>query len=149
MLMIYHRSFFILILGCMSSLVIAEEQVHTVANPSPDESTISPSSAIETGYLEVRTGYTGDVLGAEIGKITENDDQQLQIIEIILPIDPDVDEVDRVKVLSRSGNPIPQDKAAQIFNDYENNNVGIKLYLPKQKDLVFKLKLIDDPDPLQ
>ena len=100
------------------------------------------SSEIESGFLEARPGYTGNVLGAEVEKVTI-EAQQSQIIEINLPIDPD--EVDRIQVLSVSGKPIPQDKTAQIVRDYENDNVGIKLYLPKKKDWVFKLKLIDEP----
>ena len=130
----------------MTSLVIAEEQVHTPVNPIPEEDITPYNSVIETDYLEARTGYIGKVLGAEIEKVTANENQDMQIIEINLPIDPDIEEIDSVKVFARSGKPIPQDETAKVFNDYENNNVGIKLYLPKQKNLVFKLKLIDESD---
>ena len=129
----------VFMLNCISSPVVSADQSMIKENTMQAPST----SVIETGFLEARPGYTGNVLGAEVEKVTIDEAQQSQIIEINLPIDPD--EVDRVQVISVSGKPIPQDKTAQIIRDYENDNVGIKLYLPKKKDWVFKLKLVDEP----
>ena len=129
----------VFMLNFISSPVVSADQSMIKENTMQTPS----SSEIESGFLEARPGYTGNVLGAEVEKVTIDEAQQSQIIEINLPIDPD--EVDRIQVLSVSGKPIPQDKTAQIVRDYENDNVGIKLYLPMKKDWVFKLKLIDEP----
>ncbi|MFT5396803.1 MAG: hypothetical protein ACI85N_002009 [Gammaproteobacteria bacterium] len=66
----------------------------------------------------------------------------MQFIEINASKDPK--DVDRVKVISKSSKFITQDKSAEILKDYENNNVGIKLYLPKIKN--WQLKFIDELD---
>jgi len=137
----------IIIIFCISDFAVCEE------NPTDSEissieskTTIHDKASLETGYLETKPGFTGNVLGAEIKNISIGDKQETQIIDVILPIDPDDFDIDRVKILSKSGKPIYQDKSALIFEDYENDNVGIKLYLPKKKNLMFKLKLIDESE---
>lgn len=100
--------------------------------------------SLETGYLDANPGFVGDVLGAEVITIFEDKEQSLQIIEINVPTNPD--NVDHVRVISETGKTIPQDRTAEILRDYENNNVGIKLYLPKQKNWSFKLKLMENQE---
>lgn len=100
---------------------------------------------IETGYLQNKIGYVGDVLNAEVTNIEYLPEQQLQVIEIHVPVDPD--QVDKIEVISPSGEIIKQDRTAKILSDYENKDVGLKLYFPKQKNWSFKLKLIDEADP--
>lgn len=135
--MLRFTTVFIVILGLSYTAL-------TTAEESPTSASTRPSiDYLETGYLENTQGFVGDVLGAEITRISESD--QFQIIEIDVPIDP-VD-VDHVRVLSKSGEVIQLDRTSEIIRDYENNNVGIKLYLPKQKNWVFRLKLIEGYDP--
>ena len=107
-------------------------------------SQISNETEIETGLLKAKPGYVGDVLGAKIESISIDEAHDMQIIEINVPIEPE--DVDRVKVISKSGKTIKQDKSAEILKDYENNNVGIKLYLPKKKNWQFKLHFVDESD---
>jgi len=82
------------------------------------------------------------VLDAEI--IDSEIRGESQKIEINIPIDPG--QVDQIRVISSSGKKIKQEKAAEVMRDYENNNVGITIFLSKQKNLGFKLRLIDQPD---
>jgi hypothetical protein len=95
---------------------------------------------IESGQLEAIPGFRGAVLGAEVIDAEVSGDQQ--IIQINLPIDPD--RVDQVRVVSPSGEKLKQSREAEILRDYENDNVGLKIFLPRQKTLGFRLKLIDD-----
>lgn len=96
---------------------------------------------IDTDYLEATRGYKGEVLDAKIIDIESSGDSQA--IEINVPIDPD--QVDQVVVISPSGKKLQQQKDAEVIRDYENNNVGITIFLPKQKNWSFKLRLVDQP----
>ena len=116
--------------GCVSS------HDSRKAVPPPSDITI-----LDTGYLESTPGYTGSVLGAEIIGVSNIIGEELLMIEVSVPVDPE--QVDEVRVISPSGNTIKQEKEAEILRDYENNNVGIKLFLPKQQKWGFTLRLID------
>lgn len=96
----------------------------------------------ESAYLKVMPGYVGDELGATITDVTIDENEELQIIEIDVPIDPA--KVDRVQLIGRSGKRIPVDRTTEILRDYENNNVGLKIYIPKNKNWVLKLRMIDE-----
>ena len=61
-----------------------------------------------------------------------------------MPIQPDL--VDQVQVLTSQGEPMPLSREARIVHNYETNNVGISVQVPKSENLGFRLKLIDHPD---
>lgn len=142
--MVFEQNFFRIILisiwlqGCASSYGSPSHNSPKAAPPPPDITTL------DTGYLETTPGYTGSVLGAEIIGVSDSTAEELQIIEVSIPVDPD--QVDEVRIISPSGSTLKQERQAEILRDYENNNVGIKLYLPKQQKWGFKLKLIDTPE---
>ncbi len=139
------RSFCIMFLAAITTLsTTANPLNHTGDSSTENPAHTSPSSTMETGLLQARPDYTGDILGARVERITVDETSHIQIIEISVPIDPD--RVDQINVISDSGELIRQDRTAQILHDYENNNVGIKIYVPEQKNWVFKLKLIDQAD---
>ncbi|MCP4769080.1 MAG: hypothetical protein GY875_22820 [Gammaproteobacteria bacterium] len=106
--------------------------------PPPGAAPMEEKS-VDTGQLEATPGHRGDELGTEIIRYEEYD--EYQSIELNVPIEPD--QVDRVEVMSPSGETIPQSREAQIVHDYETNNVGIKIHVPKTDNLGFRLKLID------
>jgi hypothetical protein len=101
-------------------------------------------STIETDVLQAEPAYTGNVLGAKIKQVTIDEKNQIQIIDISVPINPD--KVNHIQVLSPSGDVVKQDKTAQILRDYENNNVGIKIFVPRKQNWVFKLRLMENPE---
>ncbi len=142
--MVFEQNFIRIILisiwlqGCASSYGSQSHNSPKAAPPPPDITTL------DTGYLETTPGYTGSVLGAEIIGVSDSTAEELQIIEVSIPVDPD--QVDEVRIISPSGSTLKQERQAEILRDYENNNVGIKLYLPKQQKWGFKLKLIDTPE---
>jgi len=116
-------------------------------NKTPGETSLQEAlpheiKFLDTDYLEATPGYRGEVLDAEI--IDSEIRGESQKIEINIPIDPG--QVDQIRVISSSGKKIKQEKAAEVMRDYENNNVGITIFLSKQKNLGFKLRLIDQPD---
>jgi hypothetical protein len=131
--------FGLLLMG-MFAPCMAQETIKSEAN----EASLANVKVLETGLLKNVTGYQGDVLGAEVILVTTTDDGLSELIEISIPIDPDL--ADRVSVESFSGQRIKLKKPMEISRDHENNKVGIILKLPRKSKLGFKIKLIDVPD---
>lgn len=98
--------------------------------------------SLDTGQLEPTVGYKEDQLGAEVVNTEVLGDMQL--IEINVPIQPDL--VDQIQVLTESGELIPLSGEAQIINNYETNNVGIIIRLPKSENPGLRFRLIDYVD---
>ena len=103
-----------------------------------------PGHSLETGRLEAVPGFTGDQLGAEGERVSTTDNGQTQVIDLRLPIAEET--VDRVEVVTPSGEPIEQRRAAEIVTDRDPRDTGIRLYLPGRKNWAFRLRLIDVPD---
>lgn len=101
-----------------------------------------PNSFLETDLLESRPGFTGNVLGARVVESKIGPEGQQQIVNIELPVDPE--KVDQVQVISESGQTLEQKRTAEILRNYENDNVGVIIYLSRQKNLSFRLRLIDN-----
>ena len=122
--------------GCTG---LSERQASFADAPPPPGIT-----EVETGNLQAIPGFSGGRLGAEITSISVVPDEDIQAIDITVPFP--VERVDRIEVISITGDPIQQDRQAQILQDREPNKVGIRLYLPKRKNWEFRLRLIDEPD---
>lgn len=105
---------------------------------------LTEGKIFETGVLQNVTDFKGDVLGARIISISTDEDNLSEIIELIVPIDPEL--ADRVFVVSPSGKPLEIEEPIEISRDMENKEVGITLKLSKISKLGFKIKLIDVPD---
>jgi len=135
-----------LILGCSIFFLgfVADCMAQSTSATAIDELTSTEVNILETGVLLDVTGYKGDVLGAEVLSISTGEDNVSQIIELSVPIDPDL--ADRVYVVSPSGKRIELAEPVEISRDAENNKVGITLKLSKKTSLGFKIKLIDVPD---
>ena len=127
-----------LVMGCTTGSALQKQPYNTTETSPP------VVTELNTGYLKATPGYRGDVLGAEIESISIISGGEQQSIKVNVPINPDL--VDRVEVISTSGQTVKQNQKAEILRDYETNNVGIKLFLPKRKDLSFRLRLIDVPE---
>ena len=131
-----------LILIFISSALIASAiNAETLAVESNKTQRVTPG-ILMSDVLKLESGYTGNVLGAQVLDVTATEDHDVQLVEVQIDIEPE--KVDRVQVISTAGVPIKTDRKAQILRDYEQNNVGIKLYLPRQKGWQFKLRLIDE-----
>ena len=126
----------LLLQGCASSM-----KPHSNYTPPPGSAPTENSSR-ETGHLDPTPGYEGDQLGAEV--ISSDDFGEMRSVEINVPIQPDL--VDQVQVLTSEGEPMPLSREAQIIHNYETNNVGISIKVPKSDNLGFRLRLIDHPD---
>jgi len=135
-----------LIIGCSLFLQgVGTNCMAQVSNVSGNDELSSPDvKTVETGVLQNVIGYRGDVLGAEVVSIFVSEDDLWEIIELSIPIDPDL--ADRVSVVSPSGKRIELESPPEISRDDENNKVGIILKRPKQARLGFKIRLIDLPD---
>jgi hypothetical protein len=123
--------------GCASSGL----QSQTKHRPPPGAE-LNEGGSLDSGLLEPNVGHKGDKLGAEV--VNSEIIGELQSIEIKVPIEPD--SVDQVQVLDASGEPLPMSREATIVHNYETNNVGISIQLPKSENTGFRLKLIDEPE---
>jgi len=123
--------------GCASSGL----QSQTKHRPPPGAE-LNEGGSLDSGLLEPTVGHKGDKLGAEV--VSSEVFGELQSIEINVPIDPD--SVDQVQVLDESGEPLPMSREATIVHNYETNNVGISIQLPKSENTGFRLQLIDKPE---
>lgn len=126
----------VLLQACASGM-----EPRSTYSPPPGSAPVE-DGAVDTGPLEATPGYREDELGAEIIRYEDRD--EYQIIELKVPIEPD--QVDQVEVMTPSGEMIPQSRQAQIVHDYETDNVGIKIHVPKSENMGFRLKLIDHAD---
>jgi hypothetical protein len=126
----------LLLQGCTGSL-----QPRSTYIPPPGAAPTEKGS-LDTGQLEPTVGYKEDQLGAEVVNTEVLGD--MQSIEINVPIQPDL--VDQIQVLSESGEPIPLSRDAQIIYNYETNNVGITVQVPKSENLGLRFRLIDHAD---
>ena len=116
----------------------------TATKKEPNPLAVPPRISLETDLLTARPGYTGKILGAEVLASVPDSLGEEQIIEINVPVDPD--KVDSVEVISPTGETIKQRRTAEILRNYENDNVGITLFLSPEKNWSFKLKLIDNKE---
>ena len=141
--MMSYRNLFYLVLvglflqGCASSGL----QSQTQRRPLPSAE-LNEGGSLDSGLLEPTVGHKGDKLGAEV--VNSEISGELQSIEINVPVEPG--SVDQVQVLDESGEPLPMSREATIVHNYETNNVGISIQLPKSENTGFRLKLIDDPE---
>lgn len=126
----------LLLAGCASQLQPRSDYL-----PPPNAAAME-NGALDTSYLKPVTGHKGDQLGAEVISAETTGDELL--IEILVPIDPDL--VDQVEVTSSSGDSVILTREARIVQDYESNNVGITIRIPKSENLGFRLRLVDHPD---
>ena len=121
----------------MVGSVAAENSSHT------EKQNLLPTIS-ETATLRAKEGYIDGQLGAEVKEVTIDQENEGRLVEVHIPVDPE--KVDEIEVVPESGQPLKGDRIEQVIKDYENDNVGIKFYLPKQKNWVFKIKLTDQND---
>jgi len=133
------RNIILIVLACLLWQASASGVEPESSYTPPQGAAPMEEKSVDTGQLRATPGTRGDELGAEIIRHEEYD--EYQSIELSVPIEPD--QVDRVEVMTPSGEMIPQSREAQIVHDYETNNVGIKIHVPKTENLEFRLKLID------
>jgi hypothetical protein len=127
----------LLLQGCASSGFQSQSKHRALPGAELNE-----GGSLDSGLLEPTVGHKGDKLGAEV--VNSEISGELQSIEINVPIDPD--SVDQVQVLDEWGEPLPMSREATIIHNYETNNVGISIQLPKSENTGFRLKLIDKPE---
>jgi hypothetical protein len=127
----------LLLPGCASSGLQSQSQ-----HRPPPRAELNEGGSLDSGLLEPTVGHTGDKLGAEV--VSSEISGELQSIEVNVPIEPG--SVDQVQVLDASGNPLPMSREATIMHNYETDNVGISIQLPKSENTGFRLKLIDKPE---
>lgn len=107
----------------------------------------SEPEEVSSGYLEARPGYIGSILGVQIDRVLDSQDPQSQIIQMNVPIAPD--RVGSVQVFTPTGELIQQPHDVGIKRNYENNSVDIRIHLPKNRELGFRLKLIGETDKFE
>jgi len=124
----------LLLAGCASSLKPSNTYKRPAGAAPPEYNTV------ETGELGATTGLRDDGTGAEV--ISSETVGEEQSIEVTVPIEPD--QVDEVRILSPSGEPVELSREAEIIHKYETNDVGIRFQVPKNNtNIRFQLQLMD------
>ena len=123
-------------------LILTSSCTSTKSKPLFNNAPPPPVTVLETDTLQAKPGHTGKLLGASVETSKSDPGSDQQIIEINVPVNPD--QVDEVQVISESGETIKQKRAAEIIRNYESDNVGITIFLSKEKNMSFKLRLIDN-----
>lgn len=121
---------------------MAQEAVNFDSNKPLPPGTV----VFETGLLKNTIGYRGDVLGAEVISVKTAGNDEFELIEVSIPLDLEVDQVDRISVFSAKGQQFIFDKPLEISMDRENNKIGIIMSLPRKTKMGFIIKLIDLPE---
>lgn len=116
-----------LISGCQAQNTIIQD-----VNELPPEGV----PKLETVILQRVEGYKGDLLGAEVISITSAETDALEVIELSVPIDPEV--VDQVSVVGPSGQLLELGEPIEISPNQEKSSAGIILTLPKKRNWVLK-----------
>lgn len=116
-----------LISGCQAQNTIIQD-----VNELPPEGV----PKLETVILQRVEGYKGDLLGAEVISITSAETDALEVIELSVPIDPEV--VDQVTVVGPSGQLLELGEPIEISPNQEKSSAGIILTLPKKRNWVLK-----------
>ncbi|MBT8138655.1 MAG: hypothetical protein KJP25_02715 [Gammaproteobacteria bacterium] len=81
----------------------------------------------------------GDKLGVSVDQITTDPDSGVQIITLSVP--KELGEIQNVDIVDAKDRPLPMARDAKILQDYENNNIGVKVFLAPKSSVQFKLKL--------
>ena len=124
-----------LISGCQTQNTIIQDLNKL---PPPDALTL------ETGILQRVEGFKGDLLGAEIVSINPAENDAFEVINLSVPVDPEV--VDQVTVVDPSGRLLELGEPIEISPNQDRSSVGIVLALPKRNRPGFIIRLIDLPD---
>jgi len=102
------------------------------------------ASGLDTGVPETPTGKRGDEI------IHRAPYDKYQSLDLNVPIEPvqadEVEEVNQGQLEMPTGEPAQRSRQAGIVEDYESDDVGIKIKVPNSENTGFRFKLIDNTD---
>ena len=122
-------------LGIVAVLILS-------ACATPEKSAPPPPKVYRTGMLKAVPGSTGDVFGSEVERVRILSDETMQAVEVSIPVPPD--KIDQVEVISSSGNEVIQLREAEIEPSVNADGTDVTVYLPRNRKLQFRLRLIDN-----
>lgn len=105
----------------------------------------SESDGMQTGWLELVKGSRGNVIGAEIVDIEEDDSAEMQKITVTIPkasLD-DPGDIEEVLVIGKkppeAEKPKPVEFTYEWVTDYDNDNYGLVIRLGKDTNWPIRL----------
>ncbi len=125
------------VLTCLASALLLQA---CASVPKP----VTTTTERVTSTLRPEPGFTGSRMGAEVEEVFISDDERFQVIDLLLPLDPEV--VDEIQVESASGQPVDLRKKPEINPEQDGQATGVRLFLSRDKKWEFRLRLIDNPD---
>lgn len=96
---------------------------------------------IKTDLLLPEEGYQGEVIGAEITRVTETEEKLVEV-KILIPLSQE--EIETVTAIDKSGQRIRFKKKPKMTAQSEEQT-GVIMYFGKQKLVPFRLYL-NDPE---
>ena len=124
---------FVLVVGCAAQRSVAQ---------TADE-LAQPPSMTRSGVLEATPGFVGSELGIEVEQVEAVDDG-LWAIDLSLPFS--AQQIDRIQIEAANGKVIELPRAVEIESGSDPNYTDVRVYLPRRKNLEFRVRLIDLPD---
>ena len=99
-----------------------------------------PRHTIETGVLRDQPGFIGSEIGAEVIGVYTSEDNNHRVIDIAVP---DVQTGDiEVEVIEPQSEETKRGAVVEMLDDYEGGKVGIRVRLPENNRMEFRLRLI-------
>jgi exonuclease III len=92
--------------------------------------------------LKPEQGYTGDVIGAKVVKVSPSS-ENMKAVEVSLP---DIGTVQSVRVTDADGKTVTQAREFEYINDTEKGRNGVIIYLDKKHNVPFRLNFNDQPE---
>lgn len=104
---------------------------------------------LETDWLKPNEGSQGEHLGAEVQRVQTDEEQQVTVIDISLPLE-NAEQYEDVEVITfDQGIPLKQLKPHEWINDYEKGDYGLRIFLKRNPIMGFRVRLIDIEDDKQ
>jgi hypothetical protein len=100
--------------------------------------TWAKSAPEKTDLLKPKVGYTGELIGAEVQRVTPMATEG--IIEIVVLIPENSEKIETVTIINKEGKKIKPAKQFEFSKDAEGNPNGVILYLAKPRRLPFRLR---------
>ena len=95
------------------------------------------SAPEKTGLLQPTEGYTGELIGAEVTRISPVPNEN--VVKIVVSVPQNPNEIETVDVVDEQGKKIDAAKPFEFSKDADGQPNGVIIYLTKKRQLPFLL----------
>ena len=103
----------------------------------------APNNPVETDVLRDQPGFVGSIIGAEVKDVYNSENGDYRVVDVEVP-EPYVDGRD-IQVIDSDTTAKKLGARVELLNDYEGDKVGVRIRIPRNNNITFRLRFID-PD---